>query len=307
MLKRLIHTLFLALLAVGCIDERNIEIIVPYDLYMQEVNGGDSLQYSITVHTKESLLTNLDISYTNLVDGNVRILSDTVSAKILYVDYTFVAPKYDYNDVPTVLTIRAADDIGNIEMLGLAVNILGGNDELVDNANLSLYSAATGRENGYSFELSEFVCSQLVDAEFVDIYEYVEVLEGDAGGDDISSNLDGEESSEEKLSETLSLEWRSMNGRRLMRLNGFGYETATYNTIVEGYNLVDASDKSDRIEGIEEEDIIFVGSDDSTPIAVIRVNKIYDNEGGEDDYYDISIKSIYTMSDDDVMLEDKQL
>lgn len=293
MLKRFTHTLLLSLLFVGCIDENKIDIIVPFDLYMQRVNGGDSLCYPITIYSKEDRIKSVDISSSNIVDGKRSLLSvDTLSRKWVNFDYTYKAPKYGNSNVATILTIRAMDSSANVEILGLALLVVGGNDPLDNIENLKLYSTKSGQENTFSFVESRFFNSNDVEPDIIDIYEYVEIEEEVTPDIVIVTSTERRDNTDDKVDtdETLSREWRSMTGMLFARINSFDYRKASYNSVVDGYRI---AVKRDRIDNIKAGDIIFVGSDEVTPLAVVKVISIQDNDGCVDDFYEISMKRTY--------------
>ncbi len=277
MLKAKIVIISLLVLACSCDSERdisNIFISIPIDYYDLDVNGGDKIFYPIEIASNKDVLSSVEITTTDNVDGTVTIyLDDNLDARTHSFEYGFTAPTYSkYPEVDVVLRIKAIDKSGYSGQIALAITITSTVEsedvELVDISSISLYGGASGKENGYSFVQSKFINSSTAEPYLVDFYDY----------------------SEDGTNETISSEWRTMSGRYFARLTGYDYSRATLNTVLSGYDL---AAKLDVMRDIKEDDIIFIGYDEQTPLAVIKVNAIIDSEGTENDRYIISMKRTY--------------
>ncbi len=256
-------------------DASDIFISVPIEYYDKDVNGGENIFYPIEISSNRDILSRVEITTTDSVDGTVTVYEDDqLDARSISFEYPFTAPTYSQqSEVSMTLRIKAVDQSGYTGSLAVSITIsstVEADDvELTDISSVSLYGAASGKENGYSFSLSKFIISDSSDASKVDFYDYCEDL----------SN-----------SESLSLEWRSMTGLYFGRLTGFDYSSATLNKVLAGYALCS---KLDQIRDIQDEDIIFIGYDEQTPLAVIKVNAVIDLDGTSDDRYIISMKRTY--------------
>ncbi len=277
MLKAKIVIISLLVLACSCDSESdisNIFISIPIDYYDLDVNGGDKIFYPIEIASNKDVLSSVEITTTDNVDGTVTIyLDDNLDARTHSFEYGFTAPTYSkYPEVDVVLRIKAIDKSGYSGQIALAITITSTVEsedvELVDISSISLYGGASGKENGYSFVQSKFINSSTAEPYLVDFYDY----------------------SEDGTNETISSEWRTMSGRYFARLTGYDYSRATLNTVLSGYDL---AAKLDVMRDIKEDDIIFIGYDEQTPLAVIKVNAIIDSEGTENDRYIISMKRTY--------------
>ena len=141
-----------------------------------------------------------------------------------------------------------------------------GNVLLVPYENIIMYSGAqAAKNNGVSLEWVTPIIIQTADSTRVDVYDY-HVPGTDPG--------------------TLSHEWRSLTGLSFVRYNDFNFPAATIQYLQNAYL---AGNKYSSISNLQLGDIILVGRN-NTAIGVFQIQAIYDEEGVENDRYELTFK-----------------
>ena len=141
-----------------------------------------------------------------------------------------------------------------------------GNVLLVPYENIILYSGEqSAKPNGLSLEWVNPIITQTTDSTMVDIYDY---------------------RSEDATPGMLSHEWRSRTGIKFVRYNDFNFPAATVKYLQDSYL---AGIKYSSLGNLTTGDIILVGRDNNA-IGVFQIQAIYDEEGYENDRYELTFK-----------------
>lgn len=254
--------------AVGCEGSNNISdvvVYVPSSQYSISTKSGNIEVFNINASANKGTLSNLCITEQSSSSGLVTILDQELSGSSYSLDFQYSVPEINSQSEEVYLKIKVTNSDQSSSTIKIVVDITGSSTITIASTDITLYGAATGAYNGYSFFKEQLVSIDATDSCYIDLYDYP---------------------NEADLNE-LSLEWRSMSGVVFARLSGFDFGSATTSSITTGYNI---AVKLDKVTAISNEDVIFIGLDSQTPLAVIKVNNIYDNEGYLNDRYSLSMK-----------------
>ena len=84
----------------------------------------------------------------------------------------------------------------------------------------------------------------------------------------------------------LSRQWRSQSGLQFVRYNDFNFPAATVKYLHDSYL---AGNKFSSVSNLNTGDIILVGRGNEA-IGVFQIQNIYDEEGYENDRYELTFK-----------------
>lgn len=270
MIRHLWKLLLLTLIFTSCSDEdewsNNVIIYVKQVTSSSSITSGGVVVYQIDAMTFESTLKELTVTSVDRVAGVEQIGTKTMSGSDCTVYFDYTAPEYAESSVSVSLIFEVSDTLGNTDSYTATITVYNSYNPLTELSNLTFYGALSGQANGYNFASNTWLDSATADDSLVDIYD----VAPDSGED-------------------LSCEWRSKTGLKFGRLTGFDYSSATNTSVAQGWAL---AIKLDKITDLKNDDIIFVGTDENTALAAIKINNIYDDAGVNNDRYNISIKRV---------------
>lgn len=190
--------------------------------------------------------------------------------------FTYRMPMY-LESQEVEFTFYSTDSLGRKQDMSVKIFVQGNDKSIEELTGITLYSPLSERNDAFSFELLQSVCTKSADEGQCDIY----VEAGDE-------------------SDNLPRSWASKTGLRFSKSNSFAYSKATYQSVALVYeNAVTDPTVSD----LASEDIIIVGRNGKA-IAVIRIANIYDGEGVNEDRYDINMKVLSVVEDSPTTDED---
>lgn len=194
---------------------------------------------------------------------DTMFVAGTTSVEYNYSHYTKYYTTSENMQVKLTFTVHTlgGESLDQVDYYYVAGNVL-----LVPYEDLIVYSGAQSEKpNGLSLKWVNPIIVQTDDSTRVDIYDY------HAQG----SNPD-----------SLSREWRSMTGVKFVRFNDFNFPAATTMYLQEAYL---AGNKYTSVSNLQYGDIILVGRN-NTAIGVFLIQSIYDEDGFENDRYELTFK-----------------
>lgn len=270
MRKTLYFIGFLLLLS-SCVKEN----VSPVNLFITRSDEyGDSVSHSqyILFHIK-AISNTKPISHLKCTsfdsENGIDLVFDTIFAdgpmKVEY-DYPLFTKYYtttENMEVKLSFTVYTTEDETMTQVVYYHVV---GNVLLTPYENIILYSGAlSDKKNGLSLEWVTPIIVQTADSTETDIYDFHSL--------DLSPDI-------------LSREWRSKTGISFVRFNDFNFPAATIKYLQDSYL---AGNKFSSISNLTNGDIVLVGRD-NTAIGVFQIQAIYDEEGVENDRYELTFK-----------------
>lgn len=257
-------------------DDAN-QVVIFVSPNTQETTAGDKIYFDITARTINQELIRIEAMTFDKAEGSTTIFSAEPKTQKYSHRLIYDVPNY-HEDQSIEFTFVATDNLGNVQDMHISVMVHSNSSTIEELTGVSLYSPRSTKNDAFSFRLMQSISSKEVEG--VDIY----VVDAEEG------------------SESLSGTWASGTGLRFCKANNFNYASASEQSVTVVYaNSV----TNPTVSELSIDDIILVG-DDKEAYAVIRIANIYDAEGVEDDRYDISIKSIKTISTEDIPAIDEQ-
>ncbi len=288
MVKNLLRSVLLLLPIVAflsCEEEISspIVILIGQDQYGQNVNSGEYAFFDIEV-IAQSELESVTIQSKRTTVGIEELYSETVEGLSYKYAYQYLAPTINAESEAVSFIISASDSVGNSQSITVSLTIIGGDVLLSEISGQTLYGANSGNVNGYSIALDQWVY-----VDNVALSSDSDEVADEADEDDlvVEAVADFYDYSDDPESESLQCQWRSATSKYFAKLTGFDYGSATAASVIAGYAV---AEKLDRVINIAIDDVIFIGQDGTTPLAVVKVNAIFDEQGSAQDRYNISLK-----------------
>lgn len=247
----------------------------PVNLFITRVDDyGTSIMHSqyIMFHIKaisdSDEIARLECSTFDSENGQLPVF-DTLFASgttLVEYDYTYFTQYYTTSENMKVKMTFTVYTKGGDKLSQVIYFFVTGNVLLVPYEDLIMYSGAqAAKTNGISLEWVTPVIIQTSDSTTVDVYDY---------------HVPGSDPN------VLSREWRSLTGLSFVRYNDFNFPAATKQYLQNAYL---AGNKYSSISNLQYGDIILVGQG-NTAIGVFQIQSIYDEEGVENDRYELTFK-----------------
>ena len=269
MKKALILIIGLLLLFSACKEKTS-----PVNLFISRAdNYGDQISHSMYIlfhihaYSSEDQITRLECSSFDSENGNEQVFdtvfTGTKDVEYDYAHYTKYYTTSENMDVKLSFTVYTS---GGNQLTQVIHYRVKGNVLLVPYENIILYSGEqSAKPNGLSLEWVNPIIAQTADSTTVDIYDYHPT--------DATPN-------------ELSHEWRSLTGIKFVRYNDFNFPAATIKYLQDSYL---AGNKYSSIGNLNIGDIILVGRNNNA-IGAFQIHAIYDEEGYENDRYELTFK-----------------
>lgn len=270
-MKKTLLLLFGALLLLNACQEPVSPVnmfITRADDYGTSVSHSMYIMFHIKAFSESDEITRIECQTFESENG-VQPVFDTLFAsgttKVEY-DYAYFTQYYTTSENMRVKMTFTAYTKGGESLNQVVYFYVTGNVLLVPYENLIMYSGAqTAKANGLSLEWVTPIIMQTTDSTRVDLFDYHE-----PGSDP----------------NTLSREWRSLTGLSFVRYNDFNFPAATVQYLQNAYL---AGNKYSSISNLQYGDIVLVGRGNSA-IGVFQIQSIYDEEGVENDRYELTFK-----------------
>lgn len=261
--------LSLAIALNGCkkdeIPSKPVVIINP-----QQVNVfnevGNIQGFSVEVSSEEAV-SKFRISQQTVSEGTVILVDTAIGGTNFNYNLEFkITPEYSGQTVH--FTFEAIDKNGVSGKAARKLIVDHYSYALVETSGHKMYSANSSDFFAYDLEVGTSRGSQ-------ESWTLKDITENDIAKDSLSPRYT----------------WRSPNGARFVKHNGFDYANATNQSVQDAF---DSGASSYTIEDLAPGDIIIVKTADNylscCPYIVVKIDNIVDNSGVGDDYYLFSIK-----------------
>ncbi len=237
------------------------------DEYGNEVSHSMYILFHIHAYSTDDQITRLECTSFDSENGT-ELVFDTLfsNTKEIEYDYAHFTKYYttsEYMDVKLSFTVYTA---GGDQLTQSVHYFVKGNVLLVPFEGIILYSGEQSQKpNGLSLEWVTPIISQTADSASIDIYDY---------------------RAQNSVPDELSREWRSATSVKFVRYNDFNFPAATIKYLQDSYL---AGNKYTSVSDLSVGDIILVGRDNNA-IGVFQIQAIYDEEGCENDRYELTFK-----------------
>ena len=237
------------------------------DEYGNVVSGDQYILFHIKAYSNSDVVSRIECKSFDAENGIQYIFDTLFNAKQVEFDcpiWTQYFTTAENMKVKYTFTAYASNGESTTQSVHIQVK---GNVPLVPYENIIMYSACTEKTNGLSLEWVTPVIVQTADTTTIDVYDY---------------------HAPQTDSALLSRQWRSMTGLEFVRYNDFNFPAATVKYLHDSYL---AGNKFSSIGNLTLGDIILVGRGNDA-IGVFQIQNIYDEEGFENDRYELTFKKI---------------
>ena len=238
------------------------------DDYGNNVSHSMNILFHIHAYSNSTPITRLECTSFDSENGiepvfDTLFASNPMDVEYDYAHYTKYYTTSENMDVKLSFTVYTS---GGDQLTQVIHYRVKGNVLLVPYENIVLYSGEqSAKPNGLSLEWVSPIIAQTADSTKVDIYDYRPI---DATPDELFH------------------EWRSRTGIKFVRYNDFNFPAATVKYLQDSYL---AGNKYSSLGNLNIGDIILVGRDNNA-IGVFQIHAIYDEEGYENDRYELTFK-----------------
>ena len=237
---------------------------------MVYVQAGKKLLIHVQSLSDNYLVDRIRISSIDAEMGT-KLLKDTLLGGVKRSDFYFqyTVPSYFLSDTAQLtLAFEGFASNGGTSKMVLVYRVVGG-ASLIPYDGIVMYSARSGRPNGFSLSKAQTVRCETEDSSIIDIYDYHDTLSGDTSGH-------------------LSREWRSRTGLQFARMNDFDY-SGTDQLLLN--NAFKASRRYTSLKDIAEGDVVLFGRADQA-LGVLQVLMVADEAGNTNDRYVFNLKKV---------------
>ncbi len=235
------------------------------DNYGNPVSGNQYILFHVKAFSDADIVSRIECKSFDSENGIEIILDTLINTKSVEFDYPIFTKYYttsEFMEVKLSFTAYASNGESTTQVTSYKVE---GNVPLVPYENIILYSACTEKTNGLSLQWVTPVIVQTADSATIDVYDYHEP---------------------QTDSTILSKKWRSKTGLGFVRYNDFNFHAATVKYLHDSYL---AGNKYSSVNNLSVGDIILVGRGNDA-IGVFQIQNIYDEEGFENDRYELTFK-----------------
>ncbi len=235
------------------------------DDYGNPVSGNQYILYHINAFSSSKTVSRIECKSFDSENGIETIFDTLVNAKHVEFDYPIFTKYYttsEFMKVKLSFTAYASNGESTTQVTFFRVE---GNVPLIPYENIIMYSACSEKTNGLSLQWVTPVIVQTADSSTIDVYDYHDPQ--------MDSTL-------------LSRKWRSKTGLEFVRYNDFNFHAATVKYLHDSYL---AGNKYSSVNNLSVGDVILVGRGNDA-IGVFQIQNIYDEEGFENDRYELTLK-----------------
>lgn len=235
------------------------------DDYGNVVSGEQFILYHVKAYSESNMISRIDCKSFDAENGIQTVFDTLINAK----EAEFDCPVFTHyfttaEEMKVKYTFTAYASNGESISQVAYIQVIG-NVPLVPYENILMYSGCTEKTNGLSLQWVTPVIVQTADTATIDVYDYHDPLSDSA---------------------VLSRQWRSQSGLQFVRYNDFNFPAATVKYLHDSYL---AGNKFSSVSNLNTGDIILVGRGNEA-IGVFQIQNIYDEEGYENDRYELTFK-----------------
>ena len=245
------------------------------------VVGGSHYLFKIEAHATKGSLAELNISSYDPVQGLKDLAKVPLSGTKYLYEYDYVAPILADSVTEVQLRVQIKNSEGETWNATKYLKVFTSDYRLKEITGLVIYEKPTVTHPNALNLMGGGAQTIVTTIEEKDsIKNVVAYLDPDAG--DAMS----------RAFYTLSQE-KNYN-IYMAKMSNFDYAGATYKSVRSAFQ--NAADLGRSVSNLQENDIVIVGLIDGssirTPLAAIRIVRIFDNEGKDDDRYEINVKTM---------------
>lgn len=250
----------------GCVTEEGAsDVILLVTPSGYHVKSGEMVYYDIESWTVHESLVQLEISSFDAVNGECDIKTVPIGTEKYVDSFVYTAPEITTDSLVMEMRFAVTDNAGSRQRLVFPLKVIDSAVTLQELRSITMYSPASGKEDGFSLATRSPVNVASSPEEDVDFYIY--------------GTEDGEP-------DALSSEWRSRTGLYICKVTGVDYPSLTYRRLSQVY---ESSTKNTSVKEVTVDDIILVGTG-TEALAAIKIVARFDEEGTSDDRYLFNMK-----------------
>lgn len=291
-MKNLKHFLpFLAILSIGSIftacltDEGDESPVYGVSTWYSKDSlvGGSHYLFNVEARATKGTLTEMNISSYDRVQGLKDLVKVPLSGTKYAYLYDYLVPILEDSVTEVELRVQIKNSEGDTWNAVKYLKVFTSDYRLKEIAGLVIYEEPTNNPNRpNALNLMGGGAQPIVTMlETKDSIKNVVASFDPLSGDDMSYAFHTE--SQEKNYNVY-----------MAKMSNFDYAGATYKSVRNAFRS--AADLGRGVSNLKENDIVIVGLQDGssnrTPLAVIRVVRIFDNEGKENDRYELNVKTM---------------
>lgn len=265
-MKKILLLLFLGVLVFASCkknpDEDDVVIITKILNEQSYYNTGDIVTFHVKSFANKGDIHKINISSVSV--GMETLLDSVINAERADFHFFYHVPSFNDTIQQVKFIFKSICSTGNESQMNKQIKVRSYDAPLEELGQFTMYSALSGKPDGFSINLVQTVYSQ-IDTTRCDFYD----CSADASG-------------------VFGRQWNGKNDLLFARFNDFNYSQATRKSVTNAFN--DAN-KTTFIGDINNDDIIFIGNENRA-FGVIKVMAVYDEPGTEDDRYNFYLKKI---------------
>ena len=252
----------------GCKKETDPIILVTSTNFTSPMRTGMLARFEIEAKSSKNTITRIEIKeYSS--DYGYRILKDTLINRAnasFILEYT--PPHFSINQ-EVHLIFLAYNDNNDSKSVRLSYDYVFEDEMLIEYSGFSMYTTMSGKPDGFSIKSKQVIYTTEIEPTLIDFYSY---------------------QSNDTLIDTDVLQniWKSYTNLNFVKFNGYNYSKSTRKSLTESYL---SGTPSPIMQNIANDDIILIGFE-NTPIGVIKVVGVFDEEGYNNDRYIFNAKFI---------------
>lgn len=235
------------------------------DDYGDVVSGEQYILFHIKAYSESDIVSRVECNSFDAENGIQKVFDTIINAKQaefdqpIWTQYFITAENMKVKYTFTAYTSKG-ENISQVTYIKVI-----GNVPLVPYENIIMYSGCTEKPNGLCLQWVTPVISQIDDTTTIDVYDYHEPTTDPS---------------------VLSRQWRSKTGIQFVRYNDFNFPAATVKYLNDSFL---AGNKYASINELKAGDVILVGRNNKA-IGVFQIQNVYDEEGFENDRYELTFK-----------------
>lgn len=272
-MKRILFFLITAVICWGCYNESDASIVAIFAKpSTMTVNSGEMMYFDVSISTLNDRIESVEASTFDSQYGVQKIFSATPETAEYKERLIYEAPYIETDSMDVEFIVRATDNTGAVGEISHMIMVKNDSGSMLpEYSSIVLYSPFSGKNDAFSFSTLQPLMSS--DTTAVDLHLICASQE-----------------------EYLPLGIGTKTDMVFVKANNFDYSSATWGGLSSVFKN---SIRNKSIENISIDDVIIVGreqkTDESiktTPVGVIKIMAIYDDEGALTDRVSFNLKTI---------------
>lgn len=249
----------IVMMTAGCVSEKDAsDVILFVEPSAYTAVSGDAIYYDITSWTIHESLVEITFTTFDSSRGEQPVHTEQVGTKRYSGSFTYEVPSIDADSLVFEMRFKSEDNLGNIQSVSRSLKVYSEEYSLDELTAVSIYSALSGKPDGFMFSTGSTVSVAASPEGTVDIYMY----QPEAAPDD-----------------EFHIEWRSQTGLFFSKVTGVDYPQLKYRQLRSVYS---SARKDLSVTGLAPDDVVLIGTA-SEPLAAVKIMAVYDDPGTEND------------------------